>query len=106
MPIASTQRRLTPALLPILALAAALVPELAFAQSYTQYTGFLREFARWIFIDAGPYIFMIILAISVVCVAKGWLQMKTAVIAVIAAVFFFGIPAVVRTMAQQAASNI
>ncbi len=49
---------------------------------------------------------MAILGICVIGVPKGWIPMKSAVIAVVASFFFFAVPTIVRYAATTASSNI
>ncbi|OTP78498.1 mating pair formation protein [Caballeronia sordidicola] len=84
----------------------ALFPEYAYAADYSTFTDLLRGFVSWLFVDAGPYIFMAILGICVVGVPKGWVPMKSAVIATVVTFVFFALPTVVRYAATTAASNI
>jgi ABC-type transport system involved in Fe-S cluster assembly fused permease/ATPase subunit len=74
--------------------------------SFSELTTYLQTFAQFIFISAGPYILMIALGVLVLMVAKGWAQMKTAVIAAVAAFCFFGIPALIHYAQQQASMSI
>jgi hypothetical protein len=60
----------------------------------------------WLFVDAGPYVFMAILGIVVVGIPKGWIPMKSGVIAVCTAFFFFMVPTIVRYAASSAGNNI
>jgi hypothetical protein len=85
---------------------AALFPEYAYAADYSTFTGLARDFVSWLFVDAGPYIFMAILGICVIGVPKGWVPMKSAVIATVVSFVFFAIPTIVRYAATTAASNI
>jgi hypothetical protein len=85
---------------------AALFPEYAYAVDYSTFTGLARDFVSWLFVDAGPYIFMAILGICVIGVPKGWVPMKSAVIATVVAFVFFAIPTIVRYAATTASSNI
>ncbi|WP_257977921.1 mating pair formation protein [Burkholderia gladioli] len=89
--------------------AAALVgalPMTAHAADYSTATGIVKGFLQWIFFDGGPYIWMAVLAIMVIAFAKGWVQMKAAVIAVATCFVFFCIPSIVRYGAQQAATSL
>jgi hypothetical protein len=85
---------------------AALFPEYAYAVDYSTFTSLARDFVSWLFVDAGPYVFMAILGICVIGVPKGWIPMKSAVIAVVASFFFFAVPTIVRYAATTASSNI
>jgi hypothetical protein len=85
---------------------AALFPEYAYAVDYSTFTGLARDFVSWLFVDAGPYIFMAILGICVIGVPKGWVPMKSAVIATVVAFVFFAIPTIVRYAATTASSSI
>jgi hypothetical protein len=84
----------------------AVFPEYAYAADYSTFTDLLRSFVSWLFVDAGPYIFMAILGICVVGVPKGWVPMKSAVIATVVTFVFFALPTIVRYAATTAASNI
>jgi uncharacterized protein (DUF486 family) len=83
------------------------IPELAFAQaSYGTATGLLQALVQAIFISWGPYIFMVVLGVSVLMVGKGWVPMKGAAIAVASCFCFFCVPSIVRYLAAQAAAQI
>lgn len=84
----------------------ALIPDFAYAMDYSTVTGLFRDFVSWLFIDAGPYLFMAILGVVALGVPKGWFPMKSAVIAVLVAFVFFGIPSIVRYAASSAAAQI
>ncbi|EIF32202.1 hypothetical protein BCh11DRAFT_07788 [Burkholderia sp. Ch1-1] len=79
---------------------AAVFPEYAYAMDYSTGTGLVRDFVSWLFVDAGPYVFMAILGICVLGVPKGWIPMKGAVIAVICSFVFFAVPSIVRYAAS------
>lgn len=81
-------------------------PEYAYAMDYSTGTGLFRDFVSWLFIDAGPYLFMGILGICVLGVPKGWIPMKGAVMAVICSFVFFAVPSIVRYAASVASSQI
>ncbi|CAE6843124.1 hypothetical protein R75461_07117 [Paraburkholderia nemoris] len=83
-----------------------LTPEFANAMDYSTGTGLVRDFVSWLFIDAGPYVFMAILGICVLGVPKGWIPMKGAVIAVVCSFVFFAVPSIVRYAASVASSQI
>jgi hypothetical protein len=85
---------------------AAVFPEYAYAMDYSTGTGLVRDFVSWLFVDAGPYVFMAILGICVLGVPKGWIPMKGAVIAVICSFVFFAVPSIVRYAASVASSQI
>ncbi|MDR6496016.1 hypothetical protein J2797_005941 [Paraburkholderia terricola] len=85
---------------------AAVFPEYAYAMDYSTGTGLVRDFVGWLFVDAGPYVFMAILGICVLGVPKGWIPMKGAVIAVICSFVFFAVPSIVRYAASVASSQI
>jgi hypothetical protein len=87
-------------------LCAAAFPEFAYAMDYSTGTGLVRDFVSWLFVDAGPYVFMAILGICVLGVPKGWIPMKGAVIAVICSFVFFAVPSIVRYAASVASSQI
>jgi hypothetical protein len=89
-----------------LLLVAAVFPEYAYAMDYSTFTGLARDFVSWLFVDAGPYLFMAILGVCTLGVPKGWVPMKSAVIAVIVSFVFFAIPAIVRYAATTGASQI
>jgi hypothetical protein len=81
-------------------------PEYAYAIDYQTVTNLFRDFVVWLFVDAGPYVFMAILGIVVVGIPKGWIPMKSGVIAVCTAFFFFMVPTIVRYAASSAGNNI
>ncbi|RZF25869.1 mating pair formation protein [Paraburkholderia sp. UYCP14C] len=85
---------------------AAVFPQFAYAMDYSTGTGLVRDFVSWLFVDAGPYVFMAILGICVLGVPKGWIPMKGAVIAVICSFVFFAVPSIVRYAASVASSQI
>ncbi|MFL9921923.1 mating pair formation protein [Paraburkholderia fungorum] len=85
---------------------AAVFPQYAYAMDYSTGTGLVRDFVSWLFVDAGPYVFMAILGICVLGVPKGWIPMKGAVIAVICSFVFFAVPSIVRYAASVASSQI
>lgn len=85
---------------------AVVFPEYAYAMDYSTGTGLVRDFVSWLFVDAGPYVFMAILGICVLGVPKGWIPMKGAVIAVICSFVFFAVPSIVRYAASVASSQI
>ncbi|MFM0132576.1 mating pair formation protein [Paraburkholderia sediminicola] len=100
---ASTSRRMS---LLVALLCVAVFPEFAYAMDYSTGTGLVRDFVSWLFVDAGPYVFMAILGICVLGVPKGWIPMKGAVIAVICSFVFFAVPSIVRYAASVASSQI
>ncbi|QCP55118.1 hypothetical protein FAZ95_38995 [Trinickia violacea] len=69
-------------------------------------TTLLQTLAQAIFVSYGPYIFMIVLGILVIMVAKGWVPMKGAVIAAVACFVFFMVPSLVRYAASIAQAQI
>lgn len=81
-------------------------PEMAYAVSYDTAVQLLKEFTRFLFVDAGPYIFMIAFGIVLVGVGKGWIPVKAGVVIVIVCFAFFAVPTIVRNLQQQAASQI
>jgi hypothetical protein len=88
-------------------LCAAAFPEFAYAMDYSTGTGLVRDFVSWLFVDAGPYVFMAILGICVLGVPKGWIPMKGAVIAVICSSVFFAVrPADTRAAASRLRSRV
>lgn len=103
---ASIAHSMKPAVALALLFMTAIFPEYAYAIDYSTVTGLVRDFVVWLFVDAGPYVFMAILGIVVIGIPKGWIPMKTGVIAVCTAFFFFMVPTIVRYAANNAASNI
>jgi hypothetical protein len=101
-----SRSQVKPAAVLAMLFATALFPEYAYAADYSTFTDLLRSFVSWLFVDAGPYIFMAILGICVVGVPKGWVPMKSAVIATVVTFVFFALPTIVRYAATTAASNI
>lgn len=83
-----------------------LTPEMAYAVSYDTAKQLLRDFASFLFVDAGPYIFMIAFGIVLVGVGKGWIPVKSGVIIVVVCFAFFAVPTMVNYLKQQAASQI
>ncbi|MBJ9625019.1 mating pair formation protein [Burkholderia multivorans] len=100
------KRFLSVAGLTLLAAGMFAMPEFAHAASFSTATQLAKDFVQWLFIDAGPYVFMAVLGLIVVGVTKGWVHMKAGVIAVIACFFFFCVPSAVNYLKQQAATQI
>ncbi|SAL73273.1 hypothetical protein AWB68_04400 [Caballeronia choica] len=103
-PLARSETRSTATL--VLLFVAAVFPEYAYAMDYSTGTALVRDFVSWLFVDAGPYVFMAILGICVIGVPKGWIPMKSGVVAVICSFVFFAVPSIVRYAASVASSQI
>jgi Mn2+/Fe2+ NRAMP family transporter len=91
--------------LALLASGALALPQYAYA-GYGTLTQLIKDFVTWLFIDAGPYIFMAALGVICIMVGKGWIHMKAGVITVIVCFCFFCIPTAVVYLKQQAATAI
>ncbi|EED97299.1 mating pair formation protein [Burkholderia multivorans] len=100
------KRFLSVAGLALLAAGVFAMPEFAHAASYDTGTQLAKDFVQWLFIDAGPYVFMAVLGFLVIAVSKGWVHMKAGVIAVIACFVFFCVPSAVVYLKQTAATAI
>ncbi|AOI94135.1 mating pair formation protein [Burkholderia pseudomultivorans] len=92
--------------LALLAGGAFTVPQYAHAVGYGTFTQLVKDFVTWLFIDGGPFIFMAVLGIIILMVGKGWIHVKTGVIAVVVCFVFFCVPAIVVYLKGQAATAI